>query len=434
MSAMLPINVEDLLHCRTIESARVEFKAAWHPETTGFQILKTLCAFANDYQNLNGGYVVLGVAERDGRGVMPPAGLSSAEIEAAAKWIRGNCNRIDPVYQPVVSPEVVAGSDILVLWAPGSDTRPHQAPDGHRGGKRFWVRLGSETVDAQANGLLPPLLAQTARVPWDDRRAFDAHVGDLRPDLVRGFLREVGSSLADDPDPAAIFRRMRLTMRANDHELPRNVGLLFFSDDPERWFRGAKVEAVQFPDGPAGDTLVERSFGGGLVVQIRDCLRHLEGLTTTLIRKRDDRFEASSSRSYPPVAVREALVNAVYHRGYEADSPEPTKVYLYPDRIEITSYPGPVPGVEAGHFRPDVSTPPAPARNRRIGEFLKELELAEGRLTGVGKIFAAMARNGSPPPSFDFDRSRSYFRVTLPIHPHHLGLGPGAVRGAAPKG
>ena len=88
-------------------------------------------------------------------------------------------------------------------------------------------------MDAQAKGLLPPLLAQTARVPWDDRRAFDAHVGDLRPDLVRGFLREVGSSLADDPDPAAIFRRMRLTMRANDHELPRNVGLLFFSDDPE---------------------------------------------------------------------------------------------------------------------------------------------------------------------------------------------------------
>ena len=148
-------------------------------------------------------------------------------------------------------------------------------------------------------------------------------------------------------------------------------------------------------------------------MQIRDCLRHIGSLTTTLIRKRDDRFEASSSRSYPPVAVREALVNAVYHRRYEADSPEPTKVYLYPDRIEITSYhPDLCLESRPGTFGPMSPPPPAPARNRRIGEFLKELELAEGRLTGVGKIFAAMARNGSPPPSFDFDRSRSYFRVT----------------------
>ena len=99
MSAMLPINVEDLLHCRTIESARVEFKAAWHPETTGFQILKTLCAFANDYQNLNGGYVVLGVAERDGRGVMPPAGLSSAEIEAAAQRAMNEADNLLSVEQ-----------------------------------------------------------------------------------------------------------------------------------------------------------------------------------------------------------------------------------------------------------------------------------------------------------------------------------------------
>jgi len=50
---------------------RVEFKAAWHPETTGPQVLKTICAFADDYHNLNGGYVVIGIAERDGRASLP---------------------------------------------------------------------------------------------------------------------------------------------------------------------------------------------------------------------------------------------------------------------------------------------------------------------------------------------------------------------------
>ena len=58
MSAILPINVDELLHGRSIESVRVEFKASWNPDTTGVQVLKTICAFANDYQNLNGGYIV----------------------------------------------------------------------------------------------------------------------------------------------------------------------------------------------------------------------------------------------------------------------------------------------------------------------------------------------------------------------------------------
>ena len=56
MSAILPVNLDDLLHCRRVESARVEFKTGWDPNTTGFQALRTICAFANDYHNLNGGY------------------------------------------------------------------------------------------------------------------------------------------------------------------------------------------------------------------------------------------------------------------------------------------------------------------------------------------------------------------------------------------
>lgn len=47
----LPINVDNLLHQRTVESERIEYKEGWNPES----ILHTLCAFANDFQNLGGG-------------------------------------------------------------------------------------------------------------------------------------------------------------------------------------------------------------------------------------------------------------------------------------------------------------------------------------------------------------------------------------------
>jgi len=55
-------------------------------------------------------------------------------------------------------------------------------------------------------------------------------------------------------------------------------------------------------------------------------------------------------------------------------------------------------------------------RNRRIGEFLKELDLAEGRSTGVPKILRAMRANGSPPPSFESDEDRTWFLTRLPAH------------------
>ena len=56
-------------------------------------------------------------------------------------------------------------------------------------------------------------------------------------------------------------------------------------------------------------------------------------------------------------------------------------------------------------------------RNRRIGEFLKELDLTEGRSTGISKILKVMEANGSGKPEFETDDDRSYFLVRLPIHP-----------------
>jgi ATP-dependent DNA helicase RecG len=56
-------------------------------------------------------------------------------------------------------------------------------------------------------------------------------------------------------------------------------------------------------------------------------------------------------------------------------------------------------------------------RNRRIGEFLKELELTEGRSTGIPKILKAMSANGSPAPLFETDDDRCAYVIRLPVHP-----------------
>jgi len=427
MSSILPIGIEELLSGQAVESARLEFKASWSEQPTGRQVLETLCAFANDLQNLNGGYVILGVAEEEGVAQRPVKGLQPADIDKAQKWIRGNCKRIQPALMPVLSPETVDDHKVLVLWMPASDVRPHQAPSKRDGKPRYFIRSGSETVEAIGT-LLDQLMQLTARVPFDDRRNLAAELEDLREGRVREFLKDVRSGLADERNIVQVYRHLQLTRPVNSHAAPRNVALLFFTDDPEAWFRGARVEVAQFADDAGGNTIEEQIFRGPVQEQLRQCLSMLENLATHHLEKVNDRSETRGWVSYPSLALREALVNALYHRSYDGVL-EPTKVFLYPDRIEIISYPGPVPGIELEHLSGERPLPPMPARNRRIGELLKELRLAEGRGTGVPKIYRSMEENGSPRPRFDFDAGRSYFRVTLPAHPEYVAIS--ALRDAA---
>ena len=59
-------------------------------------------------------------------------------------------------------------------------------------------------------------------------------------------------------------------------------------------------------------------------------------------------------------------------------------------------------------------------RNRRIGDFLKELRLIEGRNTGFPTAYRALEENGSGELGFDTDETRGYLSVTIPVHPNFL--------------
>ena len=85
------------------------------------------------------------------------------------------------------------------------------------------------------------------------------------------------------------------------------------------------------------------------------------------------------------------------------------------DRIEIVSFPGTDRSVtQEGLKTYRVSS--RRYRNRRIGDFLKELHLTEVRNTGFKKILDALEVNGSPKPEFETDDDRSYFVTRLFIH------------------
>jgi ATP-dependent DNA helicase RecG len=420
----MPFNLDDLIHRRAIEGNRVEFKATWN-EFIEPAVVKTVCAFANDLLNLNGGYIVLGVEEEGGRPTLPPRGLDDLDLDLVQKQVYGACQRITPAFQPMLFPGDYQGKAILVIWAPGGDIRPYQAPDSMAKGatRDYYVRQGPMSVAAKGE-VFRQLMEGAAKVPFDDRRSLSARLEDISPTLVRRFLHQVKSDILNVDPPVSdydLYRKLRIVAPINSHEVPRNVGLLFFHEYPDQFFPGARIEVARFWEDAGGDLIQEWVNRGPLTDQIRSTLELLMSFGGMRIRKVDNQAEVERTFAYPFEALEEALVNAIYHRGYDGP-PEPTKVYIYPDRIEFINYPGPVAGVKREQLLPGHPGPVAPSRNRRIGEFLKELRLAEARGTGIPKIQRKMKENGSPEPSFDFDEDRTYYRTILPIHPRHYTL------------
>jgi ATP-dependent DNA helicase RecG len=412
----LPVNIDAILNGKIVESERIEFKKGWNPE----DVLHSLCAFANDFHNLGGGYIFIGVEEKNGQPVLPPCGLSASSLDKIQKEIIALGHRIHPDYHPIVAPYVIQDRHILVLWAYGGQTRPYKAPVSISKDCReyaWFIRKASATVRARGNDERE-LLGLAATVPFDDRIRQDASIEDLDLSLIRTFLRETGSDLYKESgrmDFTQLCRQMNIVSGPDEFLRPLNAGLMFFNENPQEFFPYSQIDVVQFPDGRGGDQFTEKIFKGPLNRMLNDALNYINSiLIEEIVIKHPDRAEAERLFNYPYVAIEEALVNAAHHRCY--DIREPIEVQILPDEVIITSQPGPDRSISMSDLKKDHFVSRR-YRNRRIGEFLKELDLVEGRGTGIPKIMRAIRKNKSPRPIFETDEDRTYFAVKFPIHP-----------------
>ena len=189
----LPINVDDLLKTQKVEKQKVEFKKAWHKDKkrkrgTYWQVLHTICAYANDFFNDNGGYIIIGVDENDKEKSSKdsdrqksqidyiPFGVPENKLELIQKEIIGACRaEIKPTYDPILSPQVIESPEgerkhVLVVWAIASDNKPHTCKEDDEGNISYYVRQGAETKRANPEQI-EELLRQRRNIPFDDRMA-----------------------------------------------------------------------------------------------------------------------------------------------------------------------------------------------------------------------------------------------------------------------
>ena len=247
----LEINVEDLLNKRRIESDRIEFKEGWNPD----DIYRSVCAYANDFDNVGGGYILIGVEENNGVAVRPITGLDDYEIDKIQKEILGYNNTMIPAYYPKVIIEEVDDKIIMVLWVTPGIQRPYKAPE-HVTAKKdkkhyYYIRYASSSVRANVEQERE-LINMTNYAPFDTRPNFEATENDISIALLTDHLNTTRSKLAKQINKRGvmeILNDMQLLVGPPEHQYLSNVALMMFCEHLDKFFPYTQVEITKFPEG-----------------------------------------------------------------------------------------------------------------------------------------------------------------------------------------
>lgn len=413
----LPINIEDLLNKRKVESNRIEFKKGWNPD----KIYHSICAFANDIDNIGGGYIIVGVEENNGIAKRPVLGIPEENIDNIMKDMVGYDAKISPYYMSKVSHEIVDGQSILVIWVPAGIYRPYSVMESvvsKKSTPKFYIRSKSSSIEAKGE-ILDELRELANRVPFDERGNPAITINDISSVRLYEHLKRVNSKLADDFSERKmidILDEMDLLTGPTENRLIKNCAAMMFCENPERFFPVTQVDIVLFPEGSINnpDIIIEiPKITGTVPSMIKETLSYIR---TNIIKKKISKptnsEESNKAYNYPYQAIEEAVVNALYHRDYQER--EPVEITIEPTHIDILSYAGPDRSISAQAIQDAQKLKARRYRNRRLGDFLKELDLTEGRATGIPTIQKALKENGSAPAKIETDDNRTYFLMTIP--------------------
>ena len=416
----LEMDVEDLLNKRKLESDRIEFKTGWNPD----DIYHSVCAFANDYNNDGGGYIVVAVEEENGVAKRPVKGLPEYMLDSIQKDMLGYNNLISPPYFPQGIPAEVDGKWIFVIVVRTGQQRPYKSPEHvtSKKGKKYNYYIRYQTSSVKANSEQGrELINMSDQTTFDCRANHKATFEDISPVLLEDHLRKTGSKLAKqvrERGVEEILNDMQLLVGPPELRYIQNVAIMMFCEHPEKFFGYTYVQMTSFPKGSIENPSISEDFPNitGSVPQMIQAT--MERFRNLIIREKvikvPNQMEALRIFNYPYQAIEEAVVNAFYHRDYM--SFEPVTIEIEPDCINIMNFPGIDRSISEKTIAEGKRFVSRYYRNRRLGEFLKELDLSEGHSSGIPTIQEELEKNGSPRAEFFTDEDRRAMRIRIPIH------------------
>lgn len=355
-----------------IESEQLELKL----EVTE-TLLKTVVAFANG----SGGTILIGVAD-DGQiiGLAKP----DRDLERVVHMIQNN---IRPDIIPYVSCKLknIDEKTLIEITVKTGSARPYYLRKKGLTPEGVFHRIGSATYSTSHEYIYDLVIANHG-ASFEDHESV---VQDLTFNQAAAIFADHGFELGVDQQKSLHF--------INESQQYTNLALLCSDQCPYSIklgvFAGSGV--TEFRD--------RREFTGSVLqqfVQLTDFLKQHNPFITKI-----DYQQRHDIHDYPPVAVRETIVNAIIHRDYNIRGD--CTVVLNQEQLMVTSLGGLVQPLTVA----DLYRPVSLSRNPRLTQIFYRLRFAEAYGTGISRIMQEYLDQKSKPV---FDVSPGVFSVILP--------------------
>jgi ATP-dependent DNA helicase RecG len=350
-------------------------------------ILKAVVAFANT----SGGVILLGVED----GTKRVKGIHDvlAEEERLASLISDS---ISPKLVPSMEAMPWRKTQVLAVEIYPSPNRPHYL--NRLGVKEgVFVRVGS--TNRRADSFLIDEMRRYNQVSSFDEQPMpnlNSEAIDFR--AASEYFKPIRKLTIHG------LQSLKVTTGYPGRTVPTVGGVLLFGPTRLDHFPDAWIQVGRF----AGidrrrivDSTEVRSYLPGAAKEVITFLRkHMTREAVIGPVKRTDLW------TFPVVAVREAIMNAIVHADY-AQHGAPIRVALFDDRLEIEN-PGLLP---FGLTIEDIQKGISKLRNRVFGRVFQELGLIEHWGSGIQRMTAACHDRGLAAPQFE--EIGTHFRVTL---------------------
>ena len=372
------------------ENSGVEFK---RDVLQNHDLAKELVAFSN----FSGGMVLLGVDD-DGTII----GLTRADLE---EWVMTTCrDKIRPAIIPFfeIVRDVEVGENVAIV----SVTRGYDVHSlWHNNSNKYYIRVGTQSREATPEELAR-LFQQRGSIRAELRPVSGATLADLDRRRLRDYFGRIRQQDVPSDDDDAGWRTLLINTEIMIEEGVTVGGLLLFGKTPSRFLSNSGIDAAAFP-GVEKDYAARERAGlrgpmtpllgsdgavveNGLVEQALEFVRRNTPVTATL----ENDARRVERRTYPPEALREAVVNALIHRDYLLTSTD-IELAIYSDRLEIIS-PGRLPnGITPNRMRTGCRA----ARNQLLKDVMRDYGYLEHMGMGIPRkiIHGMRVHNGTEP-------------------------------------
>ncbi len=419
----------NILETQKMEDSFVEYKKSVHFKD---KILKTACAFANNYMNNEIGLLFIGIEElndkKTGEKAIPKRpieGIKESKIEGIENELKSLLSNIHPRIRYHIISDRIDDAYYLVVAIEGGSDGPYQTSDKAEKDKEIKLKVG-RYIRIGRDSRLPnsteefELLKKFANYSFSSSLNDTATIDDLNYEYMKEYLLQTGAKQdIREMSKLDMAKSMGLISESEyGGYRAKNFAVLMFAETPNKFIPNAHVEVIREIDGT--DKMEGKKFEGPVWIQAKQVNKYFEdNIMASYTIRVADKIEHKIIYNYPLTAFEELAINAILHKEYE--NPEYVGIYIYKDRISFVNHNRPLPPITIESLNKERSFDKRQYLNRELKEMFFSLNLIESYGSGIRRAKDALIKNGSPKLKFYPDNEKdNYTNAVMTINPEFI--------------